>query len=202
MGFVEFHSADDKYIWNKFREGSANAFEIIYERHIKILANYGLRIHKDDELVKDAIQDMFIDIWRNRTNLGSTDSIKFYLLKAFRRNLIRKIDAKKRFVSDDVVHNVFDGFFEISHELAIIKTEIEKETLDQLNQIINTLPARQKEALFLRFYAGLNFKEISETMGINQQSAHNMVFKALSTLRKNMPHKIALAILVLATLTF
>jgi len=202
MGFIEFHNADDKYIWNRFLEGSDSAFEIIYERHIKILANYGRRMHKDDELVKDAIQDMFVDVWKNRGNLGPTDSIKFYLLKAFRRNLIRKIKASKRFVSENGIYNAFDGFFEISHDFAIIKTEIEKETLDQLNQIINALPDRQKEAIFLRFYGGLNYHEISETMGINQQSAHNMVFKALSELRKKMTQRVALSILLLATVYF
>lgn len=202
MSFVEFHNAKDSYIWDKFREGSSCAFEIIYERHINILANYGLRFYKDDALVKDAIQDMFVDIWKNRANLGPTDSIKYYLIKAYRRNLIKKINANKRFVSDEEINETFDGFFEISHDSILIKAEIEKETLDQLNGILNSLPDRQKEALFLRFYGGLNYTEISKTMGINQQSAHNMVFKALSVLRKNMTYRFASALLILSAINF
>ena len=144
MGFVEFHNAKDNYIWDKFREGSSTAFEIIYERHIKILSNYGRRMCSDDELVKDAIQDMFVDVWRNRSNLGPTDSIKFYLIKAYRRNLLKKIHASKRFTSNEELQNHFNGIFEISHDYLLIKAEIEKETLHELSQNLNKLPARQK----------------------------------------------------------
>ena len=196
MGLVEFHNAKDSFIWDKFREGNANAFEMIYERNIKVLANYGRRLCQDDEIVKDAIQDMFVDIWRNRANLGATDSIKFYLLKAYRRNLIRKINASKRYSSHEEEHT-FDGAIELSHDVAIVEAEMEQETIAQLNKMLNTLPSRQKEAVFLRFYGGLNYTEISETMGINQQSAHNMVFRALSILREKMTYPISVLLLLL-----
>lgn len=197
MGFVEFHNASDALIWDKFREGNANAFEIIYERNIPVLANYGRRMCPDDEMVKDAIQDMFVDVWRNRANLGSTNSIKYYLIKAYRRNLIKKINASKRFEEHQENSSYFDGSFQLSHDFAIVEAEMEEAQLVQLNTLIETLPDRQKEALFLRFYGGLNYTEISETMGINQQSAHNMVFRALGTLRDKMTYRFALIMLIL-----
>ncbi len=200
MGFVEFHNANDSYIWDKFRDGSASAFEVIYERHINILANYGRRMCTDDDLVRDAIQDMFVDVWRNRSNLNSTDSIKYYLLKAFRRNLIKKLNAGKKFDSHEDHMGTFDGTFELAHDFALVEAEIEQETLAQLNQNLNALPARQKEALFLRFYGGLNYTEISETMSINQQSAHNMVFRALEMLRDRMSYRFSVILLLLSTL--
>jgi RNA polymerase sigma factor (sigma-70 family) len=197
MGFVEFHNANDNFIWDKFRKGNANAFEVIYERNIQILANYGRRMCPDDELVKDAIQDMFVDIWRNRTNLGSTNSIKYYLIKAYRRNLIKKINASKRFEEHEENSSYFNGAFQSSHDYAIVEAEMEEAQLTQLNTLIEALPARQKEALFLRFYGGLNYMEISETMGINQQSAHNMVFRALEVLRDKMTYRFTLILLLL-----
>lgn len=196
MGFVEFHNAKDTFIWDKFREGNVNAFEIIYERHINVLANYGRRMCTDDDLVKDAAQDMFVDIWRNKENLGRTDSIKFYLLKAFRRNLLKKINHAKKFEPHEDSMGVFDGFFTLSHDFSLVEAEIEEEQMSQLKKFIETLPSRQKEALFLRFYGGLNYTEISETMGINQQSAHNMVFRALGVLRENMSYRITPLILL------
>lgn len=197
MGFVEFYNASDRHIWDKFREGNPNAFEIIYERNISVLANYGNRMCSDGELVKDAIQDMFVDIWRNRAGLGITDSIKFYLIKAFRRNLIRKMNAARKLDSSEELPRHQNGNFELSHELSIISAEIEQETLEQLNNLLEQLPARQKEAIFLRFYGGLNFAEIASTMEINQQSAHNFVFRALEALREKMTYQMTIAILIL-----
>lgn len=191
MGFVEFYNSKDNHIWDEFREGNPHAFEIIYERHINVLANYGRRICLDDEMVKDAIQDLFINLWRNKKNLNDTDSIKYYLLKAYRRNLIKKITSARKFNSHDEAFNVFDGAFELSHELILVEAEEENEKLNQLTSEINKLPDRQKEAIFLRFYGDLNYTEISRIMEINQQSAYNMVFRALEVLRDKMVYALS-----------
>jgi len=186
MGFVEFHNVKDSHIWDKFREGNMSAFEIIYERNINVLANYGNRMCQDEDMVKDAIQDMFVDLWRNRINLGVTESIKFYLIKAFRRNLVKKIIVAKKLDTHNEAHGTFNGAFELAHDLSMISTEIEKSKLNELSKQLDNIPHRQKEALFLRFYSGLNYTEISKTMGINQQSAYNMVFRGLGILRERM----------------
>ena len=199
MGHMEFYKAKDTQIWDEFRVGNSNAFEIIYERNIKILANYGKRICSDDEMVKDAIQDLFIDLWRSKANLQTTESIKFYLIKAYRRNLIKKIVASKKLETHDDTHGAYNGQFELSHEISIIEAELVEEMLGQLNSSLNGLPSRQKEALFLRFYTGLNYTEISRIMEVNQQSAYNMVFRALEVLREKMAY--ALSGLLLALLS-
>ncbi len=186
MGFVEFYNASDSFIWDKFREGNANAYEIIYERHIGILANYGNRMCEDTEMVKDAIQDLFVDLWRGKHNLAATNSIKFYLLKAYRRNLVKKIVSAKKLTSNNLSGESYDGTFVLSHELSIIHVEMEQAKIHQLNKQLDDLPPRQKEALFLRFYGGLSYVEISQAMEVKQQSVHNMVYRALETLRKTV----------------
>lgn len=188
MGFVEFHNVNDSEIWDRFREGSRTAFEVIYERHVQMLANYGKRLCPDHDMVKDAIQDMFIDVWRSRANLSATNSIKYYLIKAYRRNLVKKINRARRFDTHEGHNESFTGAFELSHDLQMIDEEINEEQIRQLNHYLTKLPSRQKEALFLRFYGGLNYTEIADTMGINQQSAHNMVFRALEVLRTKMSY--------------
>lgn len=197
MGFVEFHKAKDSRIWDEFREGNSSAFEIIYERHINMLANYGRRICVDDYMVKDAIHDMFIDLWRNKANLGATESIKYYLMRSYRRNLVKKIIAGKKLETHSDSFESHIGDFELSHDISIIKAEIEKENLSQLNNSLEELPPRQKEALFLRFYSGLNYTDISKIMDVNQQSAYNMVFRALEVLREKMVYNLPTVLFLL-----
>jgi len=198
MGFVEFHNAKDSYIWDKFLEGNSNAFEILYERNISLLANYGKRLCQDKELVKDAIQDVYVDLWRNRTNLGRTDSIKYYLLKALRRNLVKKLVSAKTAEAKKYCANDGSEAFETAHDFTLMTLEFESEKIRQVHDLLDGLPARQKEAIYLRFFNGLNFTEISSIMGINQQSAYNMVFRAIESLREKVVS--APVILLLITL--
>jgi len=188
MGFVEFHNAKDSYIWDKFLEGNSSAFEILYERNVSLLANYGKRICQDKELVKDAIHDVYVDLWRKRSNLGRTDSIKYYLLKALRRNLVKKLVAAKKTDSRSQSTEEAITSFEKSHDFMLMASEIETEKIRQVHDLLDSLPARQKEAIYLRFYNGLNFTEISSIMGINQQSAYNMVFRAIESLREKVAY--------------
>ncbi|NJN24794.1 MAG: sigma-70 family RNA polymerase sigma factor [Cyclobacteriaceae bacterium] len=186
MSLVEFHNEKDNFVWSKFREGNPRAFELIYERNIQLLANFGRRICTDDDMVSDAIQDVFVDLWRNRENLGQTDSIKYYLIKAFRRNLVKKLISARKFEYGENNLSGFEGEFELSHEVMIMDKEYETEKIERLIAHLGALPPRQKEALFLRFYGELNYSEIAKIMEINQQSAYNMVFRALEVLRKEL----------------
>ena len=171
---------DDVTLWRQFRDGNHHVFESIYIRYIDHMSNYGRRLSQDDELVKDAIQDVFVDLWRNRRNLGSTDSIEYYLIKALRRNLVKKITFAKRFTHGEIE----DHQFELSPEITLIALEQKQERTKQLHQKLKSLSSRQKEAIFLKFYSGLSYSHISSIMQITPQSAYNTVFRALEALRE------------------
>ena len=84
----------DKEIWNDFRKGKNYALSHIYHQHVQSLFRYGKKFSSDDELIKDTIQDLFFDLIRTRENLGKTDNICFYLMRAFRRKLVKNLKNK------------------------------------------------------------------------------------------------------------
>jgi RNA polymerase sigma factor (sigma-70 family) len=184
---------DDVTLWRLFRNGNTLVFEIIDSRYVNLLVNYGRRICNDDEILKDAIQDLFTDLWRNRENLGPTDSIQYYLVKAFRRNLIKKVKSARKYIYDKVDF----PDFEFSPEMAIINLESDIEIKNQLYANLNALSSRQKEIIFLRFYCGMGYSTISKIMSINSQSAYNTVSRVLKILRERMLHRISLLLVIL-----
>jgi RNA polymerase sigma factor (sigma-70 family) len=52
--------------------------------------------------------------------------------------------------------------------------------------LLNKLPNRQKEAIYLKYYSGLKATEISEIMGINYQSVVNTLHKAIKSLKQEI----------------
>lgn len=55
---------DDKVLWNLLVKGDQKALEILYQRYYSLLLNYGLKCSTDRELVKDCIQDLFINLYK------------------------------------------------------------------------------------------------------------------------------------------
>ncbi len=178
----------DTALWNSFKMGNQHVFQCIYEKNISILTNYGLRICADKEVVKDAIHDMFVDLWRNRMHLGHTEAIRFYLLKALRRNLLKKLTDNRKKACEDITTFGDHLLFEFSHELKITQSELQQEQVNRLYSELEKLSSRQKEVLFLRFFGGFTSSEIAEILGVNPQSAYNLIHRSLAVLRENMDY--------------
>ncbi|QJD79321.1 RNA polymerase sigma factor [Spirosoma rhododendri] len=167
-------------LWQRFRSGDEQAFTAIYNAHFTTLYRYGYHIANDDELVKDTIQTLFIDLWRGRRNLSPTDSIKFYLLKAMRRQVYRAIRQQSAAFTDaDAAHGL-----SFSPEFDFITLEVQAQQQAQLRQAIDQLSHRQREAITLLYIDGLAYPEIADMMAVQVRTVYNLVYEALEKLRK------------------
>lgn len=177
-----FVSHDDME-WRRFKNGDVKALEGIYRSHIKSLINYGLRVTPDLNLVKDSIQDLFIELWRNRENLADTDQPKYYLFRALRNKLSRAA-TQQSFISEAEMQLSSNDLLTNPIELEILAREQEIQTRKTLQQLLDKLPRRQQEVIYLRFYHNFPYEIIASTMNMNYQSVLNLVQRALKTLRQ------------------
>lgn len=176
---------NDLQLWQDLIDGKKAALEKIYQEQVRALLKYGNKFSRDSQLIEDSVQDLFVELWRKRANLGPTDNIRRYLLVALRRKIIRQIErSRKRFSEGEPTENHFGAEMSIDEE--IIGAEVSAAQSVQLKRAFETLSKRQQEALYLKYYADLDYKDIGEVMDINYQSVRNLVFKALQTLRKSM----------------
>jgi RNA polymerase sigma factor (sigma-70 family) len=172
-------------IWNSFKKGEWDAYTRLYDFYYRPLNNYGHKFTKDVSLIEDAIHDLFVKLWTNRENLGEPVSIKNYLYKALRNILIRKIKSASRFsIFDSDVHSYP---FEISFDDVIIRNEEEKIMQQTIKTVLNNLPSRQKEIVYLRFYEGLSYEEIAEVMAIDINSVYKLWYKTIENLKEQLP---------------
>jgi RNA polymerase sigma-70 factor (ECF subfamily) len=145
----------------------------IYLRYHPILTAYGKTITPDIQLIEDTIQELFLALLQKEATFEFHASLERYLLVSFRNNLRRKLREKP------VIHLEFDLPDTMdSSQLP----EQEKKLVKLLEQ----LPPRQKEVLFLRFYQGKSYSEIADIMGISYQVCRNFSYRALLFLKKNI----------------
>lgn len=172
-------------LWSQFKEGKKKALEAIYRNYINELINYGYRITTDADLIKDSIHDLFIELWKSRENLCNVVEPKFYLFKALRNKLYRALNGSS-YVSLSEIKITSDALSTEFVELEIMEREQNDLRKENLQNLINVLPLRQHEVIYLRFYHNLSYESIAEIMGMNYQSVLNLMHRALGNLRKNM----------------
>lgn len=179
--------SDDSKLWSAFQQGDEQAYSLMYQQFVPNLFSYGMKICRNEDLVRDCIQDLFVYIWDNRRTLGQVQSIKFYLSSSLKRELIRRINRTNQplFLEKDAL-DAYDFEIALDVESLTIQEEMSSEQIKRLRDLLNQLPPRQKEAIYLCFYENLSYAQIAELMNIAEGVAYNFVYRALLVLKRNM----------------
>ncbi|MDN5199882.1 sigma-70 family RNA polymerase sigma factor [Fulvivirgaceae bacterium BMA10] len=185
----------DHILWQQFREGDRRAFQQIYQKYLNELFTYGMKVQPHRNLVKDCLQDLFIDLWKNKENLSKTDNIKYYLFKALRRKITKDVVKKKRYYVERDVVEFSDTQIVFPFENKIIELQGQLMESQKLRKAVERLSDRQKEVINLIFYEAFSYEEVSNIMNINLRSVYTLVWKAISSLRKDIISFLALFIL-------
>lgn len=176
---------EDLSLWNEYRGGNAEAFGALVRVHYQDLFHYGTRFTKDTELVKDCLQDLFLELWVNRETISETSFVKYYLLKALRRKLSRRLGRLRHAGTWEELHfeSIFNG--DLSAEAGLIREEGLAELTRRMRQALGGLSRRQQEAVYLRYYFDADVEEIADILSVNRQSVYNLLHDAIKKLKKS-----------------
>ncbi len=176
---------ENQLLWKSFLEGNKEAIATIFLLFHDDLYRYGLKLAGNDDLVEDSIQDLFLQLWKNRGNLRPVDNLKPYLFKSFRNHMIDNLELRNPVVT---IENDFEHPFEVgySYEDFIIGQQVSEENLMKITEALNNLSSRQREAIYLRYFEELDYDMIAIIMDMNVQSVRNTMHRGLQAMRNLM----------------
>ncbi len=168
--------------WQAFLLGDEQAFAELHKMLFAVLYNYALKIQFGDEsLSDDSVQELFIKLWTKRAKLPEVKSVKAYMMTSLRRQILNNI--RNRQLQQLKVKVSRQPDIEFSHDEIVMKKEEDNSLHDKVLVLLNTLPRRQKEVIYLHYFAGMDHNQIAAVMGINYQSVSNFKQKALEKMR-------------------
>jgi RNA polymerase sigma-70 factor (ECF subfamily) len=162
------------------------------ERRAFRMAQVALR-DPDDAL--DVVQDAMIKLARNYASRPSSEwrPLFYRILENAIRDLQRRRSVRKRFMTwlpgakedpdneaSDPLENVADAAPEIPEVL------MQGQAMEQLENSLRSLPARQREAFMLRNFEGLDVAETASAMGCSEGSVKTHYSRAVHTLRDQL----------------
>jgi RNA polymerase sigma factor (sigma-70 family) len=176
---------ENQLLWQNFLQGNKEALSAIFLQVHDDLYWYGMKLSGDENLVEDCIQDLFLRLWKNRSNLKPVENLKPYLFKSFRNHVIDSLELQRPVVSIEID---FEHPFEIiySPEDFLISQQVSEENRAKVIEALNELSARQREAIYLRYFEELDFETIAVVMDMNIQSVRNTLHRGMQSLRNLM----------------
>ena len=178
-------ASNDTELVTQLKMGDKAAFEIIYYKYYRQVHIIALKYLKDENLVKDIVQDIFIKLWNYRENLKEELSLKGFLIRSVKNLVLNTIRNKKTEICKHL---------ELSAQIQNSRSAIE-ENVDLLEYSaiaekgIKTLsPARQ--AIFrMRSYHSLSNKEVAVQLGLSIHTVKFQFSQASKFLRKYLKEK-------------
>ncbi|GAB4004003.1 sigma-70 family RNA polymerase sigma factor [Spirosoma migulaei] len=179
-------------LWVRFKADDEKAFDQLVEARYRLLFNYATRFTRDRDLIKDCVQDLFLELWNRRKAIVETPYVTIYLIKALRNNLLRKLRRETGWRS--TTEEGIEAESMLTDDLTAENEWIAGETLinteQSLRRAVAQLPKRQQEVVFLKFYEGLSNDDIAQVMEIEKQTVANFLYRAMNQLRTFLPVRI------------
>ncbi|MEN7550109.1 sigma-70 family RNA polymerase sigma factor [Rapidithrix thailandica] len=186
MDKLGLEQINDTDLWAAFQSGSRKAFIVIYEKYIRVLYEYGSKLSPNHELVEDCIQELYIDLWLKKDQLGSTHNIKAYLFTSLKRRLTRqlsRISQQKQKIEEN--YGV-EFALEVSQETKMLEELQEKHWKNRLNEALQGLTPRQREFIFLKYYQKLSYDEVARVMDLKKKGVYKLADRAIKALKSSV----------------
>ena len=170
----------DNELVERLQKGDVEAFDLIYEKYSGKLYSFGLKYLRSTSEAEELVQSVFLKLWENHKNLRKESSFKSYIFTIAYNDickLFRKRNYRQKFIDDTLYEN--------SQSSSEIEDGIDYQSvLEQVQQIVDKLPERQKTIFLKSRQEGKSTKEIAEEVGISPGTVDNYISESLKFIRK------------------
>lgn len=185
-----YDSWSSKELLKAIQSGDKKAFEFLFKKHYANLVGYITTYTQDGQLSEDIVQYSFIRLWNKRDKILIKSSPKNFIYTiAYNRyiDLYRKKKRDDNLLKELCLENLRNNVEE--------NDEVVKARIIKLKKLIENLPPRCKEILYLNKQRGLDYNEIAEELKISPRTVEEQIRIAFKKIRKGFKESKILFIL-------
>jgi len=156
-------------------QGDRKAFAELYRRYQDRLYHYALGLMRSPEPAEDALHDVFVALVRQASRGTIPGNVSAYLYAAVRHRCFDMLSRRAEIPAESVDPDL----------LAAPPGDMERiEQRQAINLMLAALPDDQREAVLLRIFHQMDFREIAGLQGVPVNTALSRYHYALKRLRK------------------
>jgi len=145
------------------------------------LYSFALRMLQNREESEDVVQEIFVKLWRMRTEMGTIRNSEAFAMKMTKNLCIDKLKKKRNLsLDDDTMQH------EGTSDSDPLKEVQMNDAIARVNQIVNDLPDQQRMIIQLRDIEGYTSDEVAEILNITQNTLRVNLSRARQKIRENL----------------
>lgn len=160
-----------------------DALDYIVEQYLPLVKGISIKILgplRNDGLLEECINDVFLSIWNNAAKFkGDTTNFKHWVASITR---FKAIDYYRKAMKNNEIET---DYLEIPTIYSVEDNVIHMENKEEILAYIRTLDPVDQKILVMRFFLDMSSEEISKNIGLTKSAVDSRIFRGRKKLKKH-----------------
>lgn len=162
------------------------AFETIYQENYHRVHAFLYRLSRDEDLSEELTQETFFRAFRKFRDYRGESAIFTWLASIAKFTYYEYLRKHKLSLDTISLESVVETYCQAEGNL-------EEQILSQavyagVRELLHTLPQNYRDVIILRIYAELSFRQTADAMGISENSAKVLYYRAKMKLKEKLEY--------------
>jgi RNA polymerase sigma-70 factor (ECF subfamily) len=191
-GPADWSAMTDAEIMLRVREGDDSGFNFLIEKYRKAIINFMYRMVHNQAVAEELAQEVFLRVYRSRETYRAEAKFTTWLYRiATNLGVNHARDTKHERSAPTVYLDQPDPETGTTPDVADMHATAEEEMvraerMRAIKKHVDALPERQRTAVVMHKYQGLDYKEIGAVLHLSESATKSLLFRAYQTLRERL----------------
>jgi len=176
----------------RVRDGDDSAFNYLVEKYRRPMMGFMYRVARNASVAEELAQEVFLRVYRARQTYNAEAKFSTWLYRIASNlsvNYIRdtKHERPEMSISLDEPDEEMGTTLDLpDHRLNVEQDILRRERLQAIREHVQALPERQRLAVIMHKYQGMEYRQIAEVLKISESATKSLLFRAYETLRDRL----------------
>jgi RNA polymerase sigma-70 factor, ECF subfamily len=183
---------DDAQIMMRVSAGDDSAFDYLVKKYRRPMVSFMYRMSHNAAVAEELAQEVFLRVYRSREKYSADAKFTTWLYRIATNLAVNhardtKYERPENQVSIDepdddtgLTIDVADGSLNAEQNI------LRRERLAAIRQHVHALPERQRIAVLMHKYQGMDYRSIAEVLKLSESATKSLLFRAYETLRDKL----------------
>ncbi len=191
-GAADWRAMEDAEIMLRVREGDDSGFAFLIEKYRKPMVSFMFRMVHNQAVAEELAQEVFLRVYRSRQTYRAEAKFSTWIYRiATNLGVNYARDTKHERMAQNVYLDQPDPETGTTPEVADSRPGVEEELvrverMRAIRKHVMALPERQRNAVLMHKYQGLDYREIGAVLHLSESATKSLLFRAYQTLREKL----------------
>jgi RNA polymerase sigma-70 factor, ECF subfamily len=189
---VSYEAMVDADVMLRVKNGDDAAFEYLVTKFRRPMLSFMYRMARNSAVAEELVQEVFLRVYRSRATYNAEAKFSTWLYR-IATNLAVNHARDTKYERPELSVNLDEPDSETGQVLDLAdgaptaeQVLLRRERLAAIRQHVQNLPERQRMAVLMHKYQGLDYRQIAEVLKLSESATKSLLFRAYETLREKL----------------